>query len=171
MQLREAYPAQLELALIERGYNVDVVNSGVSGETTRGNLERASFIRAQEPDIVILGIGGNDALRSLSVDNTRENISTTVDILLGGESAPQVLLLQMQAPLNAGPAYKQKFDSIYGEVASARNLSLVPFLTESIFLKEGNKLPDGIHYNAQGYQKVIEEYLLPAVIEVLEGSG
>jgi len=170
VQLREAYPAQLQRALSERGYDVNVINSGVSGETTRGNLERASFIRAQAPDIVILGIGGNDALRSLSVENTQQNISATVDALLEGESAPQVLLLQMQAPLNAGPAYKQRFDSIYGTVAQTRNLVLVPFLTESIFLEAGNKLPDGIHYNAQGYQKVIEEYLLPAVVAVLEGS-
>ena len=170
VQLREAYPAQLERALIERGYDVNVINSGVSGETTRGNLERASFIRAQAPDIVILGIGGNDALRSLSVENTEQNIFATVDALLEGESAPQVLLLQMQAPLNAGPTYKQSFDSIYGEVARTRNLVLVPFLTESIFLKEENKLPDGIHYNAQGYQKVIEEHVLPAVIDALEES-
>ena len=171
VQLREAYPAQLERALIERGYDVKVINSGVSGETTRGNLERASFIRAQAPDIVILGIGGNDALRSLSVENTKQNMFATVDILLAGEAAPQVLLLQMQAPLNAGAEYKKNFDSIYEELARTKNLVLVPFLTESIFLKAENKLADGIHYNQQGYQSVLDEFILPAVIQVLSEAA
>ena len=67
VQLREAYPAQLERVLRTQGYDVEVINSGVSGETTRGNKERASFIRSQNPDVVILGTGGNDALRSLPV--------------------------------------------------------------------------------------------------------
>jgi len=170
VQLSEAYPAQLERALREQGYDVSVINSGVSGETTRGNVERASFIRAQNPDIVILGTGGNDALRSLPVENTRDNITATVDILLDGEQAPQVFLLKMQAPLNAGETYKQNFDSIYEEIANRKNLVPVPFLTESIFFDESNKLPDGIHYNGQGYQKVIETHLLPAVIDELEES-
>jgi lysophospholipase L1-like esterase len=76
----------------------------------------------------------------------------------------------MQAPLNAGETYKQNFDSIYEEIANRKNLVLVPFLTESIFFDESNKLPDGIHYNGQGYQKVIETHLLPAVIDELEES-
>jgi acyl-CoA thioesterase-1 len=169
VQLSEAYPAQLERALLERGYDVRVINSGVSGETTRGNVERASFIRSQAADIVILGTGGNDALRSLSVEKTKENISTTLNLLLESEQVPRVLLLKMQAPLNSGREYKQNFDSLYQELADTRNIVLVPFLTEAIFLDERNKLPDGIHYNEQGYQKVIQTHILPAVIDVLEG--
>lgn len=171
VQLSEAYPAQLERALSKQGYDVTVVNSGVSGETTRGNVERANFIRTQEPDIVILGTGGNDALRSLPILNTKENIAATLDILLAGEEPPEVLLLKMQAPLNAGEEYKQEFDSIYEELSDKKEVVLVPFLTEDIFFDQSNKLPDGIHYNQQGYQKVIERYLQPAVIQVLENDA
>jgi acyl-CoA thioesterase-1 len=163
----EAYPAQLESALREAGFDVRVVNSGVSGETTRGNAERAQFIRSQEPDFVILGIGGNDALRALPLDETEKNIRQTIDILQSGEQAPRVLLLQMQAPLNAGKEYKDTFDGLYETIATEKNLLLVPFITEEIFLDQDNKLPDGIHYNQVGYQKVVEEHILPAVQRVL----
>jgi len=168
--LRDAYPAQLERALQDQGYDVAVVNSGVSGETTRGNLERAEFIRSQEADVVLLGIGGNDALRILDVKNTKENISATIDILQAGENPPTVLLLQMQAPLNAGTEFKTAFDSLYQDIATSKNIILVPFLTQDIFFVEGNKLSDGIHYNAIGYQKVVEQHILPAVIKILDNQ-
>lgn len=161
----EAYPAQLEKALQAKGYDVAVINSGVSGETTRGNLERASFIRSQNPDIVLLGIGGNDALRALPLAATEQNIRETIDILQDGETPPVIVLLQMQSPLNAGHAYKQGFDSIYEEIATEKGLLLVPFITAELFLNVDNKLPDGIHYNRNGYKKVVEQHVLP----VLEG--
>lgn len=166
----EAYPAQLERLLLERGYDVAVTNAGVSGETTRGNLERANFIRAQNPDIVILGIGGNDALRALPVDETERNIRATVTTLQSGDQPPTILLLQMQAPLNAGAAYKTAFDALYEDIANEYNLELVPFLTQELFLDNNNKLPDGIHYNQTGYARVTEEHILPQVEDILETS-
>ena len=164
----EAYPAQLQIALVQAGYKVSVINAGVSGETTRGNLERADFIRAQNADIVIVGIGGNDALRALPIEETEKNILATIDILESGETPPQLLLLQMQAPLNAGISYKEQFDSLYRRIADERGLMLVPFLTDDIFLDTANKLPDGIHYNKQGYQKVVKQYIFPFAIKLLD---
>jgi len=170
LSLSDAYPAQLERALKDLEYDVSVVNSGVSGETTRGNLERANFIKSQIPDIVILGIGGNDALRSLPLDQTRENILATIDILKEVSNPPQIILLQMQAPINSGQTYKQGFDSIYKEIEATKKVVLVPFLTEEIFFDPANKLPDGIHYNAIGYQKVIDQHLLSAIVTLLNAS-
>ncbi len=169
LPVSESYPAQLELALNTAGYPVTVINSGVSGETTRGNLERAEFIRKQNPDVVLLGIGGNDALRALDLTETRKNIEATVTTLKAGENPPVVVLLQMQAPLNGGLSYKREFDALYEEIADAHDLVLVPFITAEVFLKAGNKLPDGIHLNAIGYKQVIDLYLLEAVKEVLDG--
>lgn len=164
----EAYPAQLEVALREKGYAVSVINSGVSGETTRGNLERANFIRSQDPNIVILGIGGNDALRALPLQETEKNIRATVRVLQSGEQPPYVLLLQMQAPLNSGREYKEQFDALYETIAIDNELVLIPFITEEIFLNTENKLPDGIHYNQAGYKLVIDQYLLPNLEEILD---
>jgi acyl-CoA thioesterase-1 len=164
---KEAYPAQLEKALQEKGYVVTVINAGVSGETTRGNLERAPFIRAQNADVVLLGIGGNDALRNLPLSETRKNMQETIDILTEGDDAPVVLLLQMQAPLNGGFQYKKEFDSLYEKLASENNLRLVPFITARLFLDSKYKLSDGIHYNQYGYQRIIQEYVLPETEKAL----
>jgi len=167
LSLNESYPAQLEVALLQKNYDVKVINSGVSGETTRGNLERAKFIREQDPDIVLLGIGGNDALRRLPIEETEKNLSETINILKSGNNPPVVILLGMQAPINMGLGYKQAFDSLYEDMAATLNILLVPFITAEVFLKNGNRLPDGIHLNAQGYKEVIDLYLLPTLDDVL----
>lgn len=164
----ESYPAQLDAALKEQGKQATVINAGVSGETTRGNLERAEFIRSQNPDIVLLGIGGNDALRALPVADTKANIIRTIETLKSGENPPVVILLKMQSPLNAGLSYKREFDAMYEEIAEMQEIILVPFLTAEIFLKQENKLSDGIHLNKVGYGKVVQDYLLESVIEVIE---
>ncbi len=163
----EGYPALLEADLKERGHTVSVINSGVSGETTRGNLERAQFIRNQNPDIVILGIGGNDALRLLPVEETRSNIQKTITILKSGVNPPVIVLLGMQAPINVGLGYKRTFDALYEELAEENELLLVPFITAEVFLDSANKLNDGIHYNKQGYQKVIDLYLGEPISDIV----
>lgn len=163
----ESYPAQLESVLQAKGYSVTVVNAGVSGETTRGNLERAPFIRAQNPDIVLLGIGGNDALRLLPLSDTRKNIASTIEILQAGDQPPVVILLAMQAPLTSGLGYKQEFDQLYSDLANTYEIPVVPFITSEVFLQAENKLPDGIHYNKTGYGIVVQNYLLPVVEQVL----
>lgn len=165
---QESYPAQLETRLAQAEYSVRVVNSGVSGETTRGNLERAPFIRSQNADVVLLGIGGNDALRSLPVTETKSNIEKTIRILQAGENPPRVILLGMQSPLNAGLAYKKSFDAIYVDVSKAFSIELTPFITEEIFLDQKNLLSDGIHLNKEGYAKVIDQHILPVVLKVIK---
>ena len=168
LPINESYPAQLDAVLKAEGKQVKVINAGVSGETTRGNLERAAFIRSQNPDIVLLGIGGNDALRALPVADTKANIIKTVETLKSGENPPVVMLLKMQSPLNAGLAYKREFDAMYEEIAQSQEIILLPFLTAEVFLNQENKLQDGIHLNKVGYGKVVEEYLLEPVTEVIE---
>ncbi|MBP9749646.1 MAG: arylesterase [Candidatus Pacebacteria bacterium] len=164
----ESYPAQLEVLLREKGRSVRVVNAGVSGETTRGNLERASFIRAQNPDVVLLGIGGNDALRMLPLEETKSNIAQTIEVLQGGNQPPIVILLTMQAPLTSGLSYKRDFDNMYAELARTYNLPVAPFLTAEVFLDATKKSTDGIHLNKEGYAIVAREYALPVVEQVLE---
>ncbi len=163
----ESYPAQLEAVLVSKGYDVTVINAGVSGETTRGNLERAAFIRGQNPDIVLLGIGGNDALRLLPTTEARANIAKTIEILQAGDNPPIVLLLQMQAPLNVGLGYKKDFDAMYESLAAEYELVMVPFLTAEVFLDKNNKISDGIHLNKTGYKLVVDEYIVPTLETIL----
>ncbi|MFT5036937.1 MAG: acyl-CoA thioesterase-1 [Candidatus Azotimanducaceae bacterium] len=167
LSLSDSYPAQLETALREQGFDVDVINSGVSGETTAGNLTRAQFIRDQNPDIVILGIGGNDALRFLPIENARENIRVTLTTLLSGESPPEVLLLSMQAPSNAGVSYKQSFDSIYPTLATEFSIPLAPFIVDEVSRNPNLLQADGIHPTAEGYTVLIDNYLFSAIMLLL----
>ncbi len=164
----ESYPAQLETKLKANDLLVEVVNAGVNGETTRGNLERAEFIRRQNSDIVILGIGGNDVLRQLPLEETKKNMDQTIEILRSGEDPPEVILLQMQAPLNSGLQYKLDFDSIYEDLADKYDLILVPFITLEVFSDQNNKLSDGVHLNEQGYEAIIDLYLYEPVKELVE---
>jgi acyl-CoA thioesterase I len=163
LPLGESYPAQLESLLRAEGYRVRVINAGVSGETTRGNRERAAFIRAQNPDVVLLGIGGNDALRFLPLEETRANMESTIDTLQAGERPPVIILLRMQAPENAGSDYKVSFDALTDELARTHELTVAPFITEEVFLNETYKLDDGIHLNEAGYGRVVREYLMPVI--------
>ncbi len=167
LPLSESYPAQLQERLQSEGYSVKVINAGVSGETTRGNLERASFIRNQNPDIVLLGIGGNDALRYLPIEETEKNMRATIETLQGGEDAPRIVLLHMQAPITSGLGYKQKFDTLYEDLSDEYDLTLVPFYTKEVFLNPDYKLDDGIHFNREGYAYIVEEYLLEEVLNLL----
>lgn len=164
----ESYPAQLQKALTLAGYEVKVINLGVSGETTAENLKRINEVKSLNPDIVLLGIGGNDALRQLPVAETKKNILSEITLIQDDINPPVVVLLQMQAPPTAGLSYKDDFDNLYKEVAEERNVILVPFITMKLFLDPKNKLADGIHYNALGYKKVIDQYLQPTMIEILD---
>lgn len=158
----ESYPRQLENKLRADGYSVRVINSGVSGETTAGNKARASFIASQNADIVLLGIGGNDALRYLPIEETKKNIEETIDILKAN-SKTQVILLGMRAPMNTGIAYKRQFDGMYQTIANTNNIPLIPFVTDEIFLNKNFKLEDGIHLNKEGYKKIVDEYIYPVI--------
>jgi acyl-CoA thioesterase-1 len=168
LNLDLAYPAQLEKKLIDSLHKVKVVNSGVSGETSIGNLERAKFIRNQNPQIVLLGIGGNDALRGLDIYKTRENIEKSIDILTEGEKAPKVFLLKIQSPNNLGIKYKNEFDSIYKDISEKKKVPLIPFVIDEVFLNKEYMLNDGIHPNAKGYEIILNKYIYPEIIKYLE---
>ncbi len=168
LPLSDSYPAQLEAKLREEGYPTNVINAGVSGETTRGNLERAPFIRNQNPDIVLLGIGGNDALRYLPIGETGKNMRATIEILMSGESTPKVILLRMQAPLNAGSDYKKSFDALYETLSTEYKLTLAPFYTDEVFQNLDYKQDDGIHFNREGYAFIVDTYLFDVVTGLLD---
>lgn len=159
---RENYPYLLESSLID-SYNVTVINQGVHGDTTADARLRADTILNDQPDIVILGIGGNDALRLLPADKARENIGTIIEILQGAQKPPRILLLQMQAGIHGGFEYKKQFDRIYPELAEKYGVPLVPFIVTKIYLDEAYMLPDRIHMNKEGYAYIVREHLRDAV--------
>ncbi len=168
LPLSESYPYQLEERLKAEGIDVKVINAGVSGETTKGNNERATFIKEQNPDMIIWGIGGNDALRALPVTEMKNNMESTIKILQSAESKPTILMLEMQSPLNAGFQYKKEFDAVYEDLSEKYNLPLVPFLVASVFLDGDLMLADRIHPNKEGYAKLIEDNLIKVVLKEIK---
>ena len=165
MSPQEAYPAQLEEQLKAKGHDVKIINAGVSGDTTTGGLNRLDWALKHNPDLVLLGLGANDALRHLPPDLALKNLSGIIAKLQ--EQGKDIILLGMYAPRNFGPGYTKKFDGIYTALADQYDVPLYPFLLEGVFGNPALNLTDGLHPNDKGAE-IIARNLLPFVEEFLE---
>lgn len=150
----DTYPAQLQRRLDQLGYTYDVVNAGVSGETTAGGLRRVSWVLRSNPAVVILELGGNDGLRGLSLDQTRANLNEI--ILRLKEKHVQVVLAGMKLPPNYGPEYTSRFETMYHELARTHDLTLIPFFLEGVGGDRSLNQADGIHPTGDGYGVVVD---------------
>lgn len=149
----EAYPALLQRRLDEKGYRYRVVNAGVSGETTAGGLRRLEWSLAERVELVILALGANDGLRGQPVPEMRQNLIQMIELIQARKA--RVILAGMEAPPNLGPEYTQAFRAVYPELARRYRLPLIPFLLEGVAgLPELNQA-DGIHPNATGELRVL----------------
>lgn len=166
VQLEEAYPALLEARLRAEGHAVRVVNSGVSGETTAGGLRRADFIARQKGDIVIVALGGNDALRGIDPAAAAVQLESIINIL--AQSGARVVLAGMYAPHNLGSAYVGSFDAMYPALAKKYALPLIPFLLEGVALDPALNQPDGIHPTPAGQRIIMEQNIYPVIIGLLK---
>ena len=155
-----AFPTVLERALKAKGYKVEVTNAGVSGDTSSGGLDRLDWSVPNGTDGVILELGANDMLRGLDPVGTRKNLETIVE-RLKSRNIP-VLLAGMVASRNLGPAYVQKFDSIYPDIAKTHDLVLYPFFLDGVAGDRSLNLPDGLHPTAKGVEIIVER-ILPSV--------
>jgi len=160
----EAFPAQLERALIEQGHQVRVINAGISGDTSAGGAARLEWSLADNPDLVVLALGANDALRGLNPDQTRTNLAAIIERLKQRQIS--LLLAGMLAPRNMGENYYNSFDKIYPELAQEFDVPLYPFFLEGVAGKPELNLADGIHPNEAGVQVMVEG-ILPLVVEEL----
>ena len=145
----------LKKRLQQERLDYDVVNTSISGETTRGGLSRiAHSLAAHHPSIVILELGGNDGLRGQPVEAARDNLEGIIKACqLHGA---KVLLIGMRLPPNYGIAYTQKFQSIYPELAKHYSLPLTPFMLEGFAYDSGMFQPDGIHPTAAAQPIILD---------------
>jgi acyl-CoA thioesterase-1 len=163
---RDSYPEKLENALRAKGINADVINAGVSGDTTAAGLQRLEFtLAAQEtpPALFILELGGNDLLRGLKPAETKANLGKMLAILKA-QKVP-VLLMGMRAPPNYGPEFQAQFDAIYADLAKEYGAALIPFWLESIYREASLFQSDRIHPTADGVEK-----LVAATLTQVEGA-
>jgi acyl-CoA thioesterase I len=160
----KAYPALLEKVLRDKGYDYRVVNAGISGETSSGARFRVDWVLRMKPDIVILETGANDGLRGLDPELVRRNIREMVAAFRGEGVA--VVLAGMKMVPNLGPAYTRKFADVYTDVGADGDVILVPFFLDGVAGVAKMNQADGIHPNADGYAKVVEN-VLPYVLEAI----
>jgi len=150
----QAYPALLQKRLDAAGLKYEVVNAGVSGDTSAGGLRRIDWALDGDVKILVVALGGNDALRGLPVEQLRENLTTIVE--RAKARGIKVILAGMEAPPNFGPAYTASFRETYRDVARQHGAILIPFLLDGVAgLPELNQ-GDGIHPTAAGAEKVAE---------------
>ena len=156
----------LEKNLNEKGFNVEIINASVSGDTTNGGLKRLSWLlEKREIDILILCLGANDMLRGLEPNHVRNNLEKMLEILK--EKKINVLLAGMQSQGAYGKEYKENFDKIFPELAKKFGLAFLPFLLEGIALKPEYNLSDGKHPNQLGVNlmsKNLEKELIKILI-------
>lgn len=158
------YPALLEKKLQAAGYHYEVVNGGVSGETTSGTLSRMEWIMTLEPDIIVLETGANDGLRGIAAQVAEKNIREILQFLK--ERDVVVLLAGMKMVWNMGPDYVAEFNSIYPKLAREFDVVFQPFFLEGVATESEYTIGDGIHPNAQGYEKITEN-IYPYVLEAI----
>jgi acyl-CoA thioesterase-1 len=161
----QAFPALLQAALKAEGRNVTVLNDGVSGDTSAGGLDRIDWILGDKPDIVLLELGANDALRGVDPATTERNLSGIIERLNAG--GVTVWLAGMMAPRNLGPDYVAAFDGIYRRLADKYQVPLYPFVLDGVAQDLALNQADGLHPNQKG-AKVIAERLLPFVTKNLD---
>ena len=150
----QAYPALLQKRLDAAGLRYQVVNAGVSGDTSAGGLRRVDWVLEGDVKILIVALGGNDALRGLPVEQLRDNLITITD--RAKARGIKVILAGMEAPPNFGPAYTAAFRQTYRDVARQQGAVLIPFLLDGVAgLPEMNQ-GDGIHPTAAGAEKVAD---------------
>ena len=164
----QAFPTQLQAALEKQGHDVEVVNAGVSGDTTADGLARLDWSVGPDAKAVIVELGANDALRGLPPEKTRENLSEIVSRLT--DRNVKVLVAGMLAPRNLGEDYATRFDSIFADVARIHGAMLYPFFLQGVAMKPELNLADGMHPTGEGVSIIVQN-MLPAVEDLIERAG
>jgi acyl-CoA thioesterase I len=163
----DAFPAQLERALVANGHKVEIVNAGVSGDTAGAGLERFDWAVPSDAAAVILELGANDGLRGIDPKRTRD----TLDMILAQLKARKlpVLIAGMRAPRNWGDAYAAEFDAMFPALAEKYGAIHYPFFLDGVVMDPALNQPDGIHPTAKGVAVIVER-ILPKVIELIDRS-
>lgn len=161
----DAFPARLEKALKAKGRNVEVINAGVSGDTTGAALERFDWAVPDGVDAAIVELGANDGLRGQPPEQARKNLDTILTRLKAKNIA--LLVAGIPAPRNWGDAYVKAFDPIFADLAATHGALLYPFFLDGVALKPDLSLPDGLHPNAAGVAVIVER-IMPKVVELID---
>ena len=161
----EAFPARLQARLRKAGYDITVVNGGVSGDTSTDGLARLDWAVPDDIKAVIVELGANDALRGIDPAVTEAALGEIVKRLKARGIA--VMLAGMLAPPNMGKDYAGRFDAIYPTLAKRYDVALYPFFLNGVAARAGLNQPDGMHPTAKGIEVIVDN-ILPAVSRFID---
>jgi acyl-CoA thioesterase-1 len=162
----EAYPAVLATRMREAGLTLDVVNAGLSGDTTAAGLRRTAWVLRRPIAVFVIALGGNDGLRGIPPDETERNLQAIIDAVRRAQPGARLVLTGMQSPPNMGPDFTRAFREIFPRLAEKNSVPFVPFLLEGVGGMPELNQPDGIHPNAEG-QRRIADTIWPVLEPVL----
>jgi acyl-CoA thioesterase-1 len=169
-----AYPALVQRKINAAGLDYQVINAGVSGETSAGARRRVDWLLEQQPvSVLVIETGANDGLRGLPPDSLRANIRAIIDRARQLQPSAKIVLLGMRMPPNYGRAYTRQFESVYPELARSTGATLVPFLLDGVGGINALNQPDGIHPTAEGQRQMAEtvwRVLEPVLSERVSGK-
>jgi acyl-CoA thioesterase-1 len=160
----EAFPAQLQAALKARGHDMTVIDAGVSGDTAAAAAQRLDWALPDNADAVIVELGGNDALQGIPPEGTKAALEKII-VSVQARGLP-ILLAGQEAPRNMGKDYVEAFSTIFRDLAQRYDVIFYPFFLEGVALNDALMQPDGLHPNAKGVARIVEN-ILPKVEELL----
>ena len=150
----QAFPAVLQRTLAARGKPFELLNAGLSGDTSAGGLRRVDWILKQKPALVVVELGANDGMRGQPIGEIEQNLRAIIERI--HERGAAVLLLGMRLPPSYGQSYAEGFDAIYPRIATELKVDFVPFFMQSVATDPKLNLPDGIHPTQQGHERLAE---------------
>jgi acyl-CoA thioesterase-1 len=152
----DAYPAILQRKIDAAGLAFEVVNAGVSGDTTAGGLRRINWALSAGADVLVVALGGNDGLRGIPPEQTAENLAGIIQRARAKVPGLAIVVAGMEMPANLGPEFVGQFRAVFPRVATANQAELVPFLLEGVGGVPELNQADQIHPNAAGHKRVAE---------------
>ena len=152
----EAFPALVEQKIKNAGMNFKVIAAGLSGETTTSGLRRIDWLFKQKVDVLVLELGGNDGLRGITLNLTKQNLQDMIDKARSFNPKIRIVLAGMEVPPNMGDVYTAEFRKMYPELSKKNNVTLIPFLLEGVGDRPELNQRDGIHPTAEGHVIVAE---------------
>jgi acyl-CoA thioesterase I len=161
----ESFPSRLQEKIDEDGYQFEVINAGVSGDTSAGGLRRLDWALDGNVRVMLLALGANDGLRGLSIADMKQNLTTIIE--RARQKHVVVILAGMEAPPNYGPEYVQSFRAAFREVAAKQRVIFIPFLLDQVAGVSTLNQADGIHPNADGARQIAEQ-VWPVLRSVLD---
>lgn len=168
VDLEEAYPAIIQQKIDSLQLPYEVINAGLSGETTASGKSRLNWVLNQEVAIFVLELGANDGLRGVNLTETKKNLQEIIDQVKSKNNETIIILAGMEMPPNLGPEYTTEFRNLFPELANENELILLPFLLENVGGIPKLNQQDGIHPTAEG-QKIMAQtvwkILKPLIIQ------